>query len=74
LNLDQWKLCVELIEEEQKSTLSIDEALRDSPKSIKIELDTLSSSPQSISSKEVKPHYCSFENPMFLEPSTYSSS
>jgi hypothetical protein len=59
LNLDQWKLCVELIEEEQTNTLSIVEALREFPKDIKSEPNTLSSSPQSISFEEVKPHYCS---------------
>jgi hypothetical protein len=74
LNLDQWKLFVELIEEEQTNTLSIAEALRDFPKDIKSEPDTLSSSPQSSSSEENKPHYYSFENPLFLEPSTYSGS
>jgi hypothetical protein len=74
LNLDQWKLFANLIEEEQTITLSIVESLRDFPKDIKSELDTCSSSLQSCSSEEVKPHYCSFENPLFLEPSTYSGS
>jgi hypothetical protein len=48
--------------------------LRDFYKYIKSELDTLSSSPQSISSKEKKPHNYSFENPLSLEPSTYFDS
>jgi hypothetical protein len=46
LNLNQWKLFVELIEEEQINTLSVVEALRDHSKDIKSELETLSSSPQ----------------------------
>jgi len=73
LNLNQWKLFVELIEEEQTNTLSVDEALRDHSKDIKSELETLSSSPQSFSSEENKPCYSSFENPLFLGPSSYSS-
>jgi hypothetical protein len=75
LNLEQWKLFVELIGEEKTNTLSIAGALRDFPKDTKSELDTvLSSSPQSSSSEEVKQHYCSFENPLFLEPSSYPCS
>jgi hypothetical protein len=73
LNLNQWKLFVELIEEEQTNTLSVAEALRDHSKDIKSEPETLSSSPQSFSSEENKPRYCSFENPLFLEPSSYFS-
>jgi hypothetical protein len=65
----------ELIGEEQTNTLSIAGALKNFPKDTKSELDTLlSSSPQSSSSEEVKPHYCSFENPLFLEPSSYPCS
>ena len=44
LNLEQWKLFVYLIEEEQTNTLSIAEALRDFPKDTKSEPDTLLSS------------------------------
>jgi hypothetical protein len=73
LNLNQWKLFVELIEEEQTNTLSVAEALRDHSKDIKSEPETLSSSPQSFSSEENKPRYSSFENPLFLGPSSYSS-
>jgi hypothetical protein len=36
LNLNQWKLFVELIEEEQTNTLSVAEALRDFPKILKV--------------------------------------
>ena len=64
---------VELIEEEQKNNLSIAKALRDHTKGIKSELDTLSSSPQPFSSEENKPRYCSFENLLFMEPSSYFS-
>jgi hypothetical protein len=72
LNLEQWKLFVELIEEEQTNTLSIVGALRDFTKDTKSEPDTLlSSSPQSSSSGEAKPHFRSFENPLFLEPSSH---
>jgi hypothetical protein len=71
LNLNQWKLFVELIEEEQTNTLSVAEALKYFTKDIKSEPDTLSSSPRSFSSEENKPRYYSFENPLFLEPSTY---
>jgi hypothetical protein len=53
--------------------LSVDEALRDHKKDIKSEPETLSSSSQSLSSEEVKPHYSSFENPLFLGPSSCSS-
>jgi hypothetical protein len=49
------------------------EALRDHSKDIKIEPETLSSSFESLSSEEVKPHYSSFENPLFLGPSSDSS-
>jgi hypothetical protein len=73
LNLNQWKLLVELIEEEHSNTLSVAEALRDHNKDIKSEPETLSSSSQSLSSEEVKPHYSSFENPLFLGPSSCSS-
>jgi hypothetical protein len=71
LNLNQWKWFVELIEEEQTNNLFVAESLKDFTKYIKSELDTLSSSPHSFSSEENKPHYYSFENPLFLEPSTY---
>jgi hypothetical protein len=57
-------LFAKLIEKEQTNTLSIVEALRYFPKDIKSESNTLSSSPQSSSSEEVKPHYYSFENPL----------
>jgi hypothetical protein len=44
------------------------EALRDHNKDIKSEPKALYSSFESLSSKEVKPQYCSFENPLFLGP------
>jgi hypothetical protein len=73
LNLNQWKLFVELIEEEHKNTLSVVEALRDHNKDTKSEPEKLSSSPQSFSSEENKPCYSSFQNPLFLGPSSYYS-
>jgi hypothetical protein len=58
LNLEQWKLFSELIEEEQTNTLSIAGALRDFTKDTKSEPDQLlSSSPQSSSSEEAKPQF-----------------
>jgi hypothetical protein len=70
LNLNQWKLFAKLIEEENSNTLSVVEALRDHNKDIKSEPESLSSSSQSFSSEEIKPHYSSFENPLFLGPSS----
>jgi hypothetical protein len=73
LNLNQWKLLAELIEEENSNTLSVLEDLRDHTKDIKSEPEILSSSSHSLSSEEVKPHYSSFENPLFIGPSSDSS-
>jgi hypothetical protein len=66
-------LFAELIEEEQTNTLYVAESLRDNSKDTKSEPETLSSSPRSFSSEENKPCYSSFENPIFLGPSSYSS-
>ena len=75
MNLEQWKLFYDLIEEGKTNTLSIARALRDFTKDNKSKPDTLlSSSPQSIPSKEAKPHFRSFENPLFLEPSSHPNS
>jgi hypothetical protein len=75
LNLEQWKLFYKLIEEEQTNALSIVGALRDFTQYTKNELDTLlSSSPQSNPSDEAKPHFRSFENPLFLESSSHPNS
>jgi hypothetical protein len=73
LNLNQWKLLAELIEEEHSNTLFVAEALRDHNKYIKSEPKILSSSFGSLSYEEIKPHYYSFENPLFLGPSFDSS-
>jgi hypothetical protein len=49
--------------------------LRDFTRDTKSEPDTLlSSSPQSSSSEEAKPQFHSFENPLFLEPSSHHNS
>jgi ribonuclease HI len=45
------------------------ETLKDHNKDIKSEPETLSSSFGSLSSEEIKSHYSSFENPLFLGPS-----
>jgi hypothetical protein len=44
-------------------------SLKDHSKYIKSEPETLSSSLGSLSSEEIKSHYSSFENPLFLGPS-----
>jgi hypothetical protein len=69
LNLDQWKLLAELIEQEYSNTFPVAETLKDHNKDIKSEPETLSSSFGSLSSEEIKSHYSSFENPLFLGPS-----
>jgi hypothetical protein len=75
LNLEQWKLFSELIEEEQTNTLSIAGALRNFTRDTKSEPDQLlSSSPQSSSSEEAKPQFRTFDNPLFLEPSSHLNS
>jgi hypothetical protein len=66
-------LFADLIEKEQENTLFVAKALRYYKKYIKSELETLSSSSQSFSSEENKPRYSSFENPLFLGPSSCSS-
>jgi hypothetical protein len=68
LNLDQWKLLVELIEQEYSNTFPGDETLKGYIKDIKSEPETLYSSFRSLSSEEIKSHYSSFENPLFLGP------
>jgi hypothetical protein len=70
LNLDQWKLLAELIEQEYSNTFPVAETLKDYSKDIKSELETLSSSFGSLSSEEIKSHYSSFRNPLFLGPSS----
>jgi hypothetical protein len=61
LNLDQWNLLAELIEQEYSNTLPGDETLKDYSKDIKSEPETLSSSFGSLSSEEIKSHYSSSE-------------
>jgi hypothetical protein len=52
----------------------MDETLKDHSKDIKSEPETPSSSLGSLSSEEIKSHYSSFENPLFLGSSSDFSS
>jgi hypothetical protein len=70
LNLDQWKLLTELIKQEYSNTLPVTETLTGHNTDIKSEPETPSSSLGSLSSEDFKSHYFSFENPLFLGPSS----
>jgi hypothetical protein len=66
LNLEQWKLLIELIKQEYPNTLPVTETLRGHNKDIKSEPETLFIILESFSSEDFKSHYFSFENPLFL--------
>jgi hypothetical protein len=70
LNLDQWKLLTELIKHEYSNTLPVTETLAGHNTYIKSELEKPSSSLGSLSSEDFKSYYFSFENPLFLGPSS----
>jgi hypothetical protein len=70
LNLDQWKLLTELIKQEYSNTLPVNETLKGHNTDIKSEPETHSSYLGSLSSEYFKSHYFSFENPLFLGPSS----
>jgi hypothetical protein len=70
LNLDQWKLLTELIKQEYSNILPVTETLIGHNTDIKSELETPLSSLRSLSFEDFKSHHFSFENPLFLGPSS----
>jgi hypothetical protein len=70
LNLYQWKLLAEFIKQEYPNTLPVIETLEGHSIDIKSELKASSSSLVSLSYEDFKSHYFSFENPLFLGPSS----
>jgi hypothetical protein len=70
LNLEQWKLLTKLIKHEYSDTFPMTETLRGHNTYIESEPETPSSFLGSLSFEDFKSHYFSFENPLFLSPSS----
>ena len=70
LNLEQWKLLTELIKKEYPKKFPMTETLRGHNTYIESEPEMPSSFLGSLSFEDFKSHYFSFENPLFLSPSS----
>jgi hypothetical protein len=73
LNLEQWKLLTKLIKQDYSNTFPVTESLGDHNIDIKSEREIPCLSLGSLLSEDFKSHYFSFENPLFLGPSSVHS-